>query len=54
MTCVYEINKADKALAKQIHGLTDDQLFEAEKLYHCSPRSWLSCAKVIKDKYANQ
>lgn len=54
VTCVYAINKADKALAKEKYGLTDAQLFEAEKLYHRSPRSWLSCAKVIKENYENQ
>lgn len=47
---VCEINEADTDLAIELHGLNPEQLKAAEKLYYRSSRSWLACAKLIKEK----
>lgn len=47
MSNVHNINKADKALAKQLHNPTTSQLYEAEKLFYRSSMSWLACVKTV-------
>ena len=40
----------DKRLAKDLYGLFTGEIFQAEKLYYRSGRSFLACCKVIANK----
>ena len=42
----------DKGLVKKLYGLTDSEVFDAEKLFIRSSFSVCGAAKVIKDRRA--
>jgi len=42
-----EVTCGDKRLARDLYGLLSGEIFQAEKLYHRSSRSFLACCKVI-------
>jgi hypothetical protein len=44
------INEDDRAEVMELYDLTLSEVFEAEKLYHRSTRSFFACCKVVASK----
>ena len=47
---VFQITDKDRALMKRLYGLTDKEVFEAEKVYYRSGVSILRAAKIILNR----